>query len=122
MVCDRYLDNVDFDPDECNCQTCRDYMKSLKITKAHVQGKRCVNHNQCTHCCYIDHLARVVRHFSGACSQNTKCPVCYWLSRPNEAFNAKCEEKRIERRIIQRQLIYEALGIGYDKVPWKYRG
>ena len=104
--------------DLCTCQSCSDIRKAHAIASKHVPGKRCKNHNQCAHCCYIAFLSKVLRHYGNACSKNSKCPVCQWRMSKEEEHNATFYLSETGIKRIQRQLLYEGLGLGYDKVPW----
>jgi hypothetical protein len=103
----------------CICQSCTDARNADKIASRHVPGKRCKNHNQCAHCCYIVFLSKILRHYGNACSKNSKCPVCQWNISKGEKHSAKFYLSETSIKRIQRQLLCEGLGVGYGKAPWR---
>ncbi len=98
-------------PDPCDCQSCTDSTKSIKISRDHVVGKYCRLWQQCYVCSEIKFYTKLLRHYGGTCSNNTKCPVCNWMMHENEIHNARfCASERHRKNTIKR-LYFLLLGI-----------
>jgi len=88
---------------------------SLDVSREHVPGKWCKEHNQCYTCCELKHLFRILKHYAEKCSPK-KCPVCEWARNPEQEFNVGFYAKDHVRykHVIQR--IYKLM-LGNSK--WK---
>lgn len=63
--------------DDCSvCQAVKDRLFSDNVSKKHVPGKWCKDHNVCSTCCSIKTLFRELKHYNGCCSAK-KCPIRY---------------------------------------------
>ena len=85
------------------CQSWKDVKKSIDIARNHKLGQYCKEWQHCSHCCYIKHEVKVLRHFSGACKNNkrpNRCPVCF--EQRTSGYNIEsCYARGIEKRVKQ---------------------
>jgi len=105
-------------PDPCDCQSCIDSSKSLKVSKEHVVGKYCRLWQQCYYCSLIKFYTKLLRHYGGTCSHNTKCPVCNWMAHENEIHNASIYLSERAREKIVNKLYFLLFNIKPKSFKW----
>jgi len=105
--------------DDCPlCQSYKDTIHSSNITRQHVYGSWCKDHNHCAVCCEIKHLVRVLKHYGGTHSTR-KCPVCEWARDYDQKHNVAWVENTNARFKIVRRLYHLMLGIEPKKY-WEW--
>ena len=114
--CERLYDRYKKD---CPCQSCVDRRRSNDVYQSHITGKACKEKNHCAICCEIRHWAKILRHHGGCCSQDSRCPVCDWLSKPGQEFNARMSEH--SKQVLIKRIYWYMLCDAKKSMPWSWR-